>query len=152
MCIRDRISRVHKQWGWDHAALTGMINTYRMKSAIQDIGKALSLPKHHLTQLSNRVDSSNPKDLKTEMESLPEFKGFASTPIWKDLIDLTHQLDGFPRYLAQHPGGMIFSSSPLTDMVPIQPASIEGRYICQWDKDTIAVSYTHLTLPTNREV
>ena len=136
--IREElISRVHKQWGWDHAALTGMINTYRMKSAIQDIGKALSLPKHHLTQLSNRVDSSNPKDLKTEMESLPEFKGFASTPIWKDLIDLTHQLDGFPRYLAQHPGGMIFSSSPLTDMVPIQPASIEGRYICQWDKDTI---------------
>ena len=47
--IREElISRVHKQWGWDHAALTGMINTYRMKSAIQDIGKALSLPKMSL--------------------------------------------------------------------------------------------------------
>jgi len=136
--IREElISRVHKQWGWDHAALTGMINTYRMKSAIQDVGKALSLPKHNLTQLSNRVDSSNAKDLQSEMELLPEFKDVATTPIWKDLIDLTHQLDGFPKYLSQHPGGMIFSSSPLTDMVPIQPASIEGRYICQWDKDTI---------------
>ena len=136
--IREElISRVHKQWGWDHAALTGMINTYRMKSAIQDVGKALSLPRHNLTQLSNRVDSSNAKDLQSEMESLPEFKDFAITPIWKDLIDLTHQLNGFPRYLAQHPGGMIFSSSPLTDIVPIQPSSIDGRYICQWDKDTI---------------
>lgn len=136
--IREElISRVHKQWGWDHAALTGMINTYRMKSAIQDVGKALSLPRHNLIQLSNRVDSSNAKDLQSEMELLPEFKDFAITPIWKDLIDLTHQLDGFPRYLAQHPGGMIFSSSPLTDIVPIQPSSIDGRYICQWDKDTI---------------
>ena len=136
--IREElISRVHKQWGWDHAALTGMINTYRMKSAIQDVGKALSLPRHNLIQLSNRVDSSNAKDLQSEMESLPEFKDFAITPIWKDLIDLTHQLNGFPRYLAQHPGGMIFSSSPLTDIVPIQPSSIDGRYICQWDKDTI---------------
>jgi len=136
--IREElISRVHKQWGWDHAALTGMINTYRMKSAIQDVGKALSLPRHNLTQLSNRVDSSNAKDLQSEMESLSEFKDFAITPIWKDLIDLTHQLNGFPRYLAQHPGGMIFSSSPLTDIVPIQPSSIDGRYICQWDKDTI---------------
>jgi len=136
--IREElIKRVHSQWGWDHAVLTGMINTYHMKSAIRDIGKALGLPKHSLSQLSNRVESSNAQNLSLEMASLPEFKDRINAPIWKDLIDLSYQLDGFPRYLAQHPGGMIFSSSPLTDIVPIQPANIPGRYICQWDKDTI---------------
>ena len=68
---------------------------------------------------------------------LPEFKSRIDAPVWKDLIDMAAQLDGFPKYLGQHPGGMIISSSPLTDMVPVQPAAMEGRYFCQWDKDAI---------------
>ncbi|HZA22351.1 MAG TPA: error-prone DNA polymerase, partial [Dehalococcoidia bacterium] len=71
------------------------------------------------------------------MEMLPEFKSRIDAPVWKDLIDMAAQLDGFPKYLGQHPGGMIISSSPLTDMVPVQPAAMEGRYFCQWDKDAI---------------
>jgi error-prone DNA polymerase len=68
---------------------------------------------------------------------LPEFESRVDAPVWKDLIDLATQLDGFPKYLGQHPGGMIISSTPLTDMVPVQPAAMVGRYICQWDKDAI---------------
>ncbi len=137
--IREElIRRVHEEWGWDRAALTGMIATYQMKGAIRSLGKALGLPALDVDRLAKRVDSHSAKELSLEMESLPEFKNKVEAPVWQDLIDLAYQLDGFPQYLAQHPGGMIFSSDPLTSMVPVQPSAIEGRYICHWDKDAIA--------------
>ena len=137
--IREElIRRVHEEWGWDRAALTGMIATYQMKGAIRSLGKALGLPELDVDKLARRVESHNARELSQEMESLPEFKDKVDAPVWRDLIDLAGQLDGFPQYLAQHPGGMIFSSLPLTSMVPVQPSAIAGRYICHWDKDAIA--------------
>jgi error-prone DNA polymerase len=52
-------------------------------------------------------------------------------------VRLAAELDGFPKYMGQHPGGMILSSSSLIDIVPVQRGAIEGRYVCQWDKDSI---------------
>jgi error-prone DNA polymerase len=136
--IREElIKRVHEKWGWDCAALTGMISTYQLKGAIHDLGKALGLPRADVNQLAKRVESHSAQELALEMSLLPEFKDRIDTPVWQDLIDLAAQLDGFPKYLAQHPGGMIISSSPLVDLVPVQPGAIQGRYIVQWDKDAI---------------
>jgi error-prone DNA polymerase len=136
--IREElIRRVHEEWGWDRAALTGMIATYEMKGAIRDLGKALGLPVPEVDALARRVESHSARELALEMESLPEFRERVDTPVWRDLVDLAAQLDGLPKYLAQHPGGMIFSRSPLPDLVPVQPSAIEGRYICQWDRDAI---------------
>ena len=136
--IREElIKRVHQKWGWDCAALTGMISTYQMKGAVRDLGKALGLPRTDVDQLAKRVESHSPQELALEMSLLPEFKDRVDAPVWQDLIDLATQLDGFPKYLAQHPGGVIISSSPLVDLVPVQPGAIEGRYIVQWDKDAI---------------
>lgn len=136
--IREElIKRVHEKWGWDCAALTGMISTYQMQGAIRDLGKALGLPKQDVDQLAKRVESSSAKELGLEMALLPQFKDRADAPAWRDLIDLAAQLDGFPKYLAQHPGGMIIGSSPLVDMVPVQPSAMDGRYIVQWDKDAV---------------
>jgi len=55
--------------------------------------------------------------------------------MWAHLMDLAEQIDGFPRHVGQHVGGMIISSRPVVELVPVQPASMDGRYICQWDKD-----------------
>ena len=136
--IREElIVRVHEKWGWDHAVLTGMISTYKMKGAVRDLGKALGLPHQDVDKLAKRVDSYSAGKLKSEMAVLPEFRSKVDAPVWRDLIDLAAQLDGFPKYLAQHPGGMVISSVPLIDMVPVQQSAIEGRYICHWDKDSI---------------
>ena len=136
--IREQlIIKVHQKWGWDRAALTGMISTYQMKGAVRDLGKALGLPAQDMENLTKRIDSHDSKELELEMLQLPEFQGKVDEPIWRDLIELAAQLDGFPKYLAQHPGGMIISSSPLIDTVPVQQAAITDRYICQWDKDSI---------------
>ena len=136
--IREElIKRVHEKWGWERAALSGMISTYKIKGAIRDLGKALGLPAEDVDKLAKRVDSHSAKGLGHEMLALPEFKDRVDAPVWRDLIDLAAQLDGFPKYLAQHPGGMIIGSSPLTDIVPVQQSAIDDRYICHWDKDSI---------------
>ena len=136
--IREElIVRVHKRWGWDCAALSGMISTYKMKGAIRDLGKALGLPFPDVDKLAKRVDLYDAGGLGSEMRALPEFRDKVDAPVWRDLIDLAAQLDGFPKYLAQHPGGMVIGSSPLIDMVPVQQSAMDGRYICHWDKDSI---------------
>ena len=71
------------------------------------------------------------------MQRMPNFKDKVDAPVWRDLIRLAAELDGFPKYMGQHPGGMILSSTPLIDIVPVQRGAIEGRYVCQWDKDSI---------------
>jgi len=136
--IREElIKRVHQEYGWDRAALTGMIDTYKIQGAIRDMGKALSLPPGEVDRLAKRIDRLDSRGLRKEMLALPGFKGRVDSPGWGELIELSQELINFPKYLAQHPGGMIISSTPLIDLVPVQPGAIEGRYICQWDKDSI---------------
>ena len=136
--IREQlIVKVHQKWGWDRTALTGMISTYQMKGAIRDLGKALGLPSLGIDKLAKQVDSHAAKELELEMLQLPEYRDKVDAPGWRALIEMSTQLDGFPKYLAQHPGGMIISSSPIIDIVPVQQASIAERYICHWDKDSI---------------
>jgi error-prone DNA polymerase len=133
----DLILRTHEKWGWQRAALAGTIATYMIKGAIRDLGKALSLPEAEIDQLSRHSDWGSAKGLEKQMQKSPHFREKIGTPIWRDLVRLAAELDGFPKYMGQHPGGMILSSSPLIDIVPVQRGAIEGRYVCQWDKDSI---------------
>ena len=137
--LRDElINRVHQRYGPDYAALTGAISTYSVKGIIQDIGKALGLPKEDLTLLSKQLHSHHADDLKEEMLRLPAYKDRVESQGWRELIELAPQLMDAPRSLGQHVGGMILSSSPISEMTPIREGAIEGRYIIDWNKDTIA--------------
>jgi error-prone DNA polymerase len=136
--IREElILRTHQKWGWRHAALTGTIATYQIKGAVRDLGKALGLPEAEIDQLSKQADWGSAKKLGSKMSRMPNFKDKVNAPVWRDLVSLAAELDGFPKYMGQHPGGMILSSTPLTDIVPVQRGAIEGRFVCQWDKDSI---------------
>ncbi len=136
--IREElILRVHEKYGWERAALTGMIDTYRMRGAVRDLGQALGLPPDQVGKLAKRVDEREGLPLGEQMRLLPDFQDKVKAPLWQHLIEFAGQLYGFPRRLAQHPGGMVIGSSPLTDIVPVQPSAIQGRYVMQWDKDSI---------------
>ncbi|MYA59250.1 MAG: DNA polymerase III subunit alpha [Chloroflexi bacterium] len=128
------ILRVFEEFGWDHAALTAMLPTYKLKGVVRDAGKALGLPPLELDVLAKRAESYNARNLASEMERIDELRDKIDLPGWRDLIEIGAQLQGFPKGLAQHPGGMIISSTPLIDITPVQPSAIDGRYICQWDK------------------
>src|SRR5207253_1043604 len=60
------------------------------------------------------------------------------SPRWRAFAELCHEIAGLPRHISQHPGGMVISSRPLIELVPVQPAAMAGRQLCQWDKDSCA--------------
>ena len=133
----ELILRVHERWGYERAVLTGMISTYRTRGAIRDLGKALGIAHDDLIRLSKHIDGQNPiTDLTKEIAELPEFQDQIDAPVWHMLLELAQELNHFPKYLAQHPSGMILSAKPLSETVPLQRSAIDGRYICQWDKNT----------------
>ncbi|OAI43588.1 hypothetical protein AYO38_10595, partial [bacterium SCGC AG-212-C10] len=137
--IRDEILKlVYHRFGDDHAALVCAFPTYQFKSAVLDIGKVLGLPVPVLAKL-NKLGGhfSSAHDIAAEMEHIPEMKALIDGPIWKDLIELAHQVAGFPRHISQHVGGVVISAEPIMSMVPVEPARMDGRYVCQWDKDSV---------------
>src|SRR5438552_4290561 len=58
------------------------------------------------------------------------------SPRWRAFAELCHEIAGLPRHISQHPGGMVISTRPLVELVPVQPAAMAGRQLCQWDKDS----------------
>jgi error-prone DNA polymerase len=103
---------------------------------VRDLGKVLGLPAPAIDKLARLSEGGTAGSVRRELEALPEFHGQAEGPMWQHLIELAEQIDGFPRHVGQHVGGMIISSRPVVELVPVQPASMPGRYICQWDKDS----------------
>ena len=137
--IRDKlISRIHERFGPDFAVLTGMIMTYRYKGVLSDLGKVFNLPREDLDRLSKQIQCSDLRFLRREMSYLPEFKNRVDVHGWRDLIELSPQLQGAPKGLGQHVGGMILSSFPISQMVPYRSGAIAGRFIMDWDKDSVS--------------
>jgi len=135
--IREQlILRVYAKYGQEHTALVCTFPTYRLKSAVREIGKALDLPMGELEKLSKLAERRSAAGLADEIASLPDFKDRADGHLWKLLGELAEDVSGLPRHISQHVGGMIISSRPLVDIVPLEPAAWEGRVLCQWDKDS----------------
>ena len=135
--IREElILRVYEKYGHEHAALVCTFATYKIRSAVRDVGKALGLPEAELDKLAKRSEGGSARHIREEMLAMPEFRDRADAPLWRDLVDLAEQLAGMPRHVSQHVGGMVIASQPLVELVPVQPSAWPGRYICQWDKDS----------------
>ncbi len=137
--LRDElIRRVHEHFGPDYAVLAGAIATYSVKGIIQDLGKALGLPKEDLKNLSKQLHSHDGGRLREEMLELPAFRDRVEATGWRDLIELAPHLMDAPKSLGQHVGGMILSDAPISGMVPIRNGAMDGRYIMDWNKDSVA--------------
>jgi error-prone DNA polymerase len=135
--IREKlIVRVTEKYGREHAALVASFATYRSRGAIRDVGKALGLPHAELERLAKITEGWNAKKVAEELRTLPDSERKLLSPRWRAFVECCAEIAGLPRHISQHPGGMIISSRPLIDLVPVQPAAMEGRQLCQWDKDS----------------
>jgi error-prone DNA polymerase len=135
--IREKlIIAVTERYGREHAALVASFATYRSRGAIRDVGKALGLPFAELERLARVSDGWNAKRVAEELELLPERERRQASARWRAFAELTGEIAGLPRHISQHPGGMVISSRPLVELVPVMPAAMAGRQICQWDKDS----------------
>ncbi len=128
------IQYIYRKYGRERTALAATVISYRMRSAIRDIGRALGFDPHRLALLSRQLAWWD------KPESLPErFReaGLHDTRLARLYQTLVIELLGFARHLSQHVGGFVISQPPLATLVPIENAAMPERTIIQWDKDDL---------------
>ena len=129
------IQYIYKKYGHERAAIAATVTTYRPRSALRDVGKALGVAAALIEQFAKEhfwFDGSAVLEAKLKEAGLTGETG----PVLQ-WLDLATQLIGSPRHLGQHVGGFVLTQGKLTRLVPIQPASMEHRRIIQWDKDDL---------------
>ncbi len=130
------IPRVSERFGKDRAALVAAFPTYRARGAIRELGKVLGLPPGEIERVARGSEGWDARNVGRDIETASG--GAPLLGRWAWLARLASQAHALPRHLSQHPGGMIVATRPLIDCCPVVPASMEGRYIAQWDKDSCA--------------
>lgn len=130
------IQYIYQKYSRDRAALTATVITYRSRSAIRDIGKALNID---LTLIERLLSGIDWRDALQPWHKQAEDKNIinANQHLMQHFIELVDTIRGFPRHLSQHVGGFVISSGPLDQLVPIENASMPERTIIQWDKDDL---------------
>ena len=136
--IREKLMlRMYEHFGSEHVGLVAAFPTYRIRGAVREVGKALGLPAAEIDRLAKVSDGHSAKHVREEMQSDSGFREKLGSRGWGLLADLVEQIAGFPRHISQHVGGMVISSQPLIECVPMEQSAMEGRVLIQWDKDSV---------------
>jgi len=129
------IQYIYRKYGRERAAITAVVITYRPKSALRDVGKALGLSLDQVDLLSKSLSWW---DNRAVLEKRLAEGGFdVASRVVRQVIELTQELVGFPRHLSQHPGGFVIDNRRLSRLVPVENASMPDRTVIQWDKDDL---------------
>ncbi|MFP4143694.1 MAG: error-prone DNA polymerase [Phycisphaeraceae bacterium] len=128
------IQYLYQKYGRDRAALTAEVITYRGRSAVREVGKALGLSLDAVDRLAKALDrwTGGPGEEMLEQAGLDP-----GDPLLRHLAHLTREIHRFPRHLSQHVGGFVLTDKPLCELVPIENAAMPGRSVIEWDKDDI---------------
>jgi error-prone DNA polymerase len=129
------IQYLYAKYGRERAALTATVISYRPRSAIRDVGKALGFDEALLSRLAQGQHGWDSGGITPER--LAELGLNPADLAVRQLLALTGQLMGFPRHLSQHTGGFVLTRLPLSRMVPIENASMADRTVIEWDKDDL---------------
>jgi error-prone DNA polymerase len=132
----ELIARIPERHGADRTALVATFPTYKARGAIRDLGKALGLPPGEIERVARASDGWGGEGTVAQSIASVLGKQRLDGGRWTQLAQLADEAYGLPRYLSQHPGGMVLSTQPLVDCVPIVPAAMERRQMVQWDKDS----------------
>jgi len=137
---RERaIQYVYERYGKLGAAMTANVITYRGRSAAREIGKALSFDPETLDRLSGLVGSWEYKDPGDTLDRQFCKAGLdLQHPRVRKFFELCQAVQDLPRHLGQHSGGMVVCQGQLDSVVPLEPATMPGRVVVQWDKEDCA--------------
>ena len=129
------IQYIYGKYGRHRTALAATVISYRRRSAIRDVGKALGLQEEQIDALAKSMAWWDGNDVIPER--LTEMGFAADSPLMKRFAWLLDQILGFPRHLSQHVGGFVISHHALASLVPVENASMPDRTVIQWDKDDL---------------
>ncbi len=131
------IQYIYARYGRDRAGLAATVISYRARSAVRDVGKAMGLSEDTVAALAGMVWGSRSGGTLPE-KHVREAGLDPNDPLLAAVLDLTQELMGFPRHLSQHVGGFILTRGPLIEVVPVGNAAMADRTFIEWDKDDIA--------------
>ena len=140
------IQYVYQRYGEEHVGMVCNVVTYRARSALRDAAKALVFPADVIDRTAKALDTRSAATVAESIEqaaagaaaqsSIPGFEDAIPLP-WQILARLLRQMDGLPRHLSIHVGGMLITAAPLVEVVPLERATMPGRVVVQWDKDSV---------------
>jgi error-prone DNA polymerase len=129
------IQYVYEKYGRERAGMTAALISYRPRSAVRDVGKALGLSLDRVDLLAKTLEHRH--DAETLKQRFREAGLNAQSRTARQLQTLVDQLLGFPRHLSQHVGGLVITRGPLCELTPIENAAMPGRTVIEWDKDDL---------------
>jgi error-prone DNA polymerase len=129
------IQWIYETYGRNHSALTAVVQRYRARGAVRDVGKALGLPEDLTSSLAGLVWGWSAEGVGEKQ--VEELNLDIADRRLRLTLELARKLIGVPRHMSQHPGGFVLTHDRLDDLVPIEPAAMEDRQIIEWDKDDI---------------
>ncbi len=140
---RERvIQHVYQRYGQHGAAMTANVITYRDRSAAREVGKALGFSLEQADKLSKTVSTWHFGEIREKLENLPQqlsASGFDPADLRvQHFMRMYMNIQSLPRHLGQHSGGMVLAKGRLDEVVPLEPASMPGRVVIQWDKEDCA--------------
>ncbi|MEB2353226.1 MAG: error-prone DNA polymerase [Burkholderiaceae bacterium] len=128
------IQYLYTKYGRHRAALTATVISYRSRSALRDVGRALGIDAQRIEQLAR---AHQWWDRSVQTERLREAGFDPSSTLARQWLELAGALRGFPRHLSQHTGGFVIARDALTRLVPVENAAMPGRSVIEWDKDDL---------------
>ncbi len=133
----DVYDMVLSRYGDDRCACVAMVDTYRARAAVREVGKALGLPEPEVDVVAKSFPHIGARDLQAAIERLPELAGSNLNAGQLELLfRVAERLDGFPRHIALHPSGIVLSNDDLVGRVPLE-RSFQGYRVIQADKDDV---------------
>lgn len=129
------IQYIYAKYNERHAAMVCTVIRYRSRMAIRETAKVFGIPLEKINAMIKFMGRDGFSRL-IEPEAAARFG--VPLPHWKMFLSLAQSLRGFPRHLSIHSGGFLITHDPITEMVPVEKATMDGRYVIQWNKDDVA--------------
>jgi len=130
------IQYIYDKYGWERTGMVCNVVTFQPRMAIRQVGKALGFSAELLDRLAKGVDRWFTEDVADSMLDAvppPEMRPQS----WQQFLELCREIIEFPRHLSIHNGGMLVTGEPLVEIAPVEPATMEGRRVVQFNKDDV---------------
>ncbi|MFZ2358503.1 MAG: error-prone DNA polymerase [Anaerolineae bacterium] len=135
------IQYIYDRYGRKHAAMACTFVTYRQRSAVRDVARVLDFPPDLVDALANAADRRSLEEAWREISSSFIVPPSSFSPVdrrtWQLLLHLCEEIQRLPRHLGIHNGGFVLSRQPLAEIIPLEPATMPGRTVVQWDKEAL---------------
>ncbi|MGA8635032.1 MAG: DNA polymerase III subunit alpha [Candidatus Dormiibacterota bacterium] len=131
---------VYDKYGPDRTGMVANVVTFRPRMAIRQVGAAMGFPETVIDKLGTHTDSWYLADIESTLVSAgvgTTHDGAVSNRAWEQFLGILRRIEGTPRHLSIHVGGMLVTGEPLVDVVPVERATMPGRVVVQFDKDDI---------------